>query len=98
MWTAHRSTSNALWHKRALYSAENIVENAINATPPFGLVMINEATIRIYDEDTVVDPEYLPFLFERFWRAPETLNPPVMPTVRFSSKLSLNEARHKRDA
>jgi len=52
---------------------KNIVENAINATPPFGCVMvlIDDKTIRIQDEGSGVNPDHLPFLFDRFWRAPD---------------------------
>jgi signal transduction histidine kinase len=52
---------------------KNIVENAINATPSHGsvIVSIDERTICVQDEGPGVKPEYLPFLFERFWRAPD---------------------------
>jgi signal transduction histidine kinase len=52
---------------------KNIVENAINATPPSGfvMVMVDDKTIRIQDEGCGIKPEYLPFLFKRFWRAPD---------------------------
>ncbi len=52
---------------------KNIIENAINVTPPFGsvTVLMDERTIRIEDEGEGVNPEHLPFLFERFWRAPD---------------------------
>lgn len=52
---------------------KNIVENAINATPSHGsvIVCVDEKTISIEDEGPGVNPEHLPFLFERFWRAPD---------------------------
>jgi signal transduction histidine kinase len=52
---------------------KNIIENAINATPSFGsvMVLVDDRTILIQDEGPGVNPEYLPFLFERFWRAPD---------------------------
>jgi signal transduction histidine kinase len=52
---------------------KNIVENAINATPSHGsvIVSVDETTIRVHDEGPGVSPEHLPFLFERFWRAPD---------------------------
>ena len=52
---------------------KNIVENAINATPTHGsvIVSVDEKTICIQDEGPGVNPEHLPFLFERFWRAPD---------------------------
>ena len=53
---------------------KNIVENAINATPTHGsvIVSVDEKTICVQDEGPGVDPEHLPFLFERFWRAPDS--------------------------
>ncbi len=47
---------------------KNIVENAINATPSHGsvIVSVDEKTICVQDEGPGVNPEYLPFLFERF--------------------------------
>jgi signal transduction histidine kinase len=52
---------------------KNIVENAINATPSHGsvIVSVDEKTICVQDEGPGVDPDHLPFLFERFWRAPD---------------------------
>jgi signal transduction histidine kinase len=35
------------------------------------MVLVDDRTIRIQDEGSGVNPEYLPFLFERFWRAPD---------------------------
>jgi signal transduction histidine kinase len=35
------------------------------------MVLIDDRTIRIQDEGSGVNPEYLPFLFARFWRAPD---------------------------
>ena len=53
---------------------KNIVENAINATPTHGsvIVSVDEKTICIQDEGPGVNPEHLSFLFERFWRAPDS--------------------------
>ncbi|MGV2292472.1 HAMP domain-containing sensor histidine kinase [Trinickia sp. YCB016] len=65
----------AIWADRsALFiMLKNIVENAINVSPPKGVVslMIDEASIQIRDEGPGVRQEHLPFLFKRFWRAPD---------------------------
>jgi signal transduction histidine kinase len=52
---------------------KNLVENAINVTPAGGrvTVSVDESSIRVCDEGRGIDPEYLPFLFQRFWRAPD---------------------------
>ncbi|MEM5426514.1 MULTISPECIES: sensor histidine kinase [Paraburkholderia] len=52
---------------------KNVVENAINASPANGtvLVTINGVSIEICDEGPGIRVDYLPFLFERFWRAPD---------------------------
>jgi signal transduction histidine kinase len=54
---------------------KNIVENAINATPAHGMVVVSVDgdSIRISDEGPGIDQDHLPRLFERFWRAPDSL-------------------------
>lgn len=53
---------------------KNIVENAINVSPASGVVllMIDETSIHIEDEGPGIRPDHLPFLFDRFWRAPDS--------------------------
>ncbi|WP_144107549.1 sensor histidine kinase [Paraburkholderia sp. BCC1886] len=55
---------------------KNIVENAINATPSGGIVIVSldDDSIRVSDEGPGIKPEYLPHLFDRFWRAPDSLH------------------------
>jgi signal transduction histidine kinase len=52
---------------------KNIVENAINASPPNSAVslIIDNVSIQIRDEGPGISEEHLPFLFKRFWRAPD---------------------------
>ncbi len=52
---------------------KNLVENAINATSPGGsvFVSIDPHSIQVRDEGPGIRADYLPFLFERFWRAPD---------------------------
>ena len=52
---------------------KNLIENAINVTPPHGVVniVISHSAIQVQDSGPGIKPEYLPFLFERFWRAPD---------------------------
>ncbi len=52
---------------------KNIIENAINVSPPYGAVnvAISDSSIQVQDSGPGINPEYLPFLFERFWRAPD---------------------------
>ena len=52
---------------------KNIVENAINVSPPNSavLLIIDEASIQVRDEGPGIRKEYLPFLFKRFWRDPD---------------------------
>jgi signal transduction histidine kinase len=52
---------------------KNIVENAINASPPNGsvLMVIDAGSIQVQDEGQGIRQEYLPYLFKRFWRAPD---------------------------
>jgi signal transduction histidine kinase len=51
---------------------KNIIENAINASPAYGIVLltIDETSIRICDEGSGIPNDHLPLLFKRFWRAP----------------------------
>jgi signal transduction histidine kinase len=52
---------------------KNIIENAINVSPPYGSVnvIIDDLSIQVWDSGPGIKPEYLPYLFERFWRAPD---------------------------
>ncbi|OTP66587.1 sensor histidine kinase [Caballeronia sordidicola] len=52
---------------------KNLIENAINVTPVDGsvLVKVGETSISVNDSGYGINPEYLPFLFQRFWRAPD---------------------------
>jgi signal transduction histidine kinase len=51
------------------------VENAINVTTAGGRVTVTvsvaEASIEVRDEGCGIDPDHVPFLFQRFWRAPD---------------------------
>ncbi|WP_215796654.1 sensor histidine kinase [Paludibacterium yongneupense] len=51
---------------------KNILENAILHTPQQGTVrvLIREGEIRICDQGPGIQPQHLPHLFTRFWRAP----------------------------
>lgn len=53
---------------------KNIVENAINVSPPNGVVLlvIDEGAIHIEDEGPGIRQDHLPFVFDRFWRAPDS--------------------------
>ncbi|AXF25380.1 two-component sensor histidine kinase [Burkholderia pyrrocinia] len=52
---------------------KNIVENAINVSLPNSVVsiVIDEVSIQVVDEGPGIKQEHLPFLFNRFWRAPD---------------------------
>lgn len=52
---------------------KNLVENAISVTPTQGYVsmIFDDGSIAVSDEGPGIRPEYLPFLFTRFWRAPD---------------------------
>ncbi|NPT43911.1 HAMP domain-containing protein [Paraburkholderia sp. 1N] len=52
---------------------KNMVENAINVSPPNSVVwlILDNSSIQVRDEGPGIRQEYLPFLFERFWRAPD---------------------------
>jgi signal transduction histidine kinase len=51
---------------------KNIVENAINVSPPNSAVflVVDNVSIQVQDEGPGIGQEHLPFLFKRFWRAP----------------------------
>ncbi|MDR6383474.1 MULTISPECIES: sensor histidine kinase [Paraburkholderia] len=53
---------------------KNLVENAINVSPPDGAVMlvVDRSSIHVIDEGPGIPDEHVPFLFDRFWRAPGT--------------------------
>ncbi|WP_338640209.1 sensor histidine kinase [Burkholderia pyrrocinia] len=55
---------------------KNIVENAINVSPPNSAVslIVDNVSIQVRDEGPGIRQEYLPFLFKRFWRAPDTMH------------------------
>jgi signal transduction histidine kinase len=69
-----RGTLAPIWaDKSALFILlKNIVENAINASPAYGIVLltIDAVSIGICDEGSGIPNDHLPFLFKRFWRAP----------------------------
>jgi signal transduction histidine kinase len=52
---------------------KNIVENAINASPAHRAVVliVDAVSVQVQDEGPGIRQEYLPFLFKRFWRAPD---------------------------
>lgn len=52
---------------------KNFVENAINVSPQHSAVtmIIDDVSIQVRDEGPGIKQEYLPFLFKRFWRAPD---------------------------
>ncbi len=51
---------------------KNIIDNAINVSSANNAVTITatESTFRIQDRGPGIDPDHLPFLFDRFWRGP----------------------------
>ncbi|WP_321803418.1 sensor histidine kinase [Burkholderia sp. BCC1988] len=53
---------------------KNLVENAINVSPPEAAVIlvVDRASIHVIDEGPGIPDEHVPFLFDRFWRAPGT--------------------------
>jgi signal transduction histidine kinase len=69
-----RDAAPSIWaDKSALFILlKNIVENAINASPAHGIVLltIDGISIEISDEGPGIRKDHLPFLFKRFWRAP----------------------------
>lgn len=52
---------------------KNIVENAINVSPAGGEVRltVDAQSVRVQDQGPGIRDEHLPFLFNRFWRAPD---------------------------
>ncbi|WP_343300094.1 ATP-binding protein [Burkholderia sp. MS455] len=71
-----RRASPPIWaDKGALFILlKNIVENAIHASPANSIVSltIDDASIEVRDEGRGIPKDHLPFLFKRFWRAPDT--------------------------
>ncbi|MFL9984340.1 ATP-binding protein [Paraburkholderia sediminicola] len=69
------AASPSIWADRsALFILlKNIVENAINASPAHGAVVliVDAVSVQVQDEGPGIRQEYLPFLFKRFWRAPD---------------------------
>lgn len=67
--------SPSIWaDKSALFILlKNMVENAINVSPPHSVVslIVDDASIQVQDEGPGIRQDYLPFLFKRFWRAPD---------------------------
>ncbi|MDN7486160.1 HAMP domain-containing sensor histidine kinase [Burkholderia sp. AU45274] len=53
---------------------KNILENAINASPTAGVVVLTvlDAAIHVDDEGPGIQREHVPLLFDRYWRAPES--------------------------
>ncbi|KAG8150144.1 sensor histidine kinase [Burkholderia catarinensis] len=53
---------------------KNILENAINASPTAGVVVLTvvETAIHIEDEGPGIRREHIPLLFDRYWRAPDS--------------------------
>jgi signal transduction histidine kinase len=51
---------------------KNVVENAINVSPPHCVVslLVDGISIQVLDQGPGIKQEYLPSLFKRFWRAP----------------------------
>lgn len=68
-WPSIRADESALF-----ILLKNIVENAINVSPTSGVVLlvIDEASIYIEDQGPGIRQDHLPFLFDRFWRAPDS--------------------------
>lgn len=68
------ATPSPIWADRsALFILlKNFVENAINISPKHSVVtlVIDDVSIQVHDQGPGIKQEYLPFLFERFWRAP----------------------------
>jgi signal transduction histidine kinase len=68
-------TLSPIWADRsALFILlKNIVENAINVSPANSVVslIVDNVSIQVRDEGPGIRQEYLPFLFKRFWRAPD---------------------------
>ncbi|AMV48489.1 sensor histidine kinase [Paraburkholderia caribensis] len=74
MHIKEHTTSSMIWaDKSAMFILlKNIVENAINASPENGVVLltIDKGSIEVCDEGNGIPQAHLPHLFERFWRAP----------------------------
>nr|WP_249176307.1 ATP-binding protein [Burkholderia cenocepacia] len=53
---------------------KNLLENAINASPSGGVVVLTvlDTAIHVEDEGPGIRREHLPRLFDRYWRAPDS--------------------------
>ncbi|WP_367648875.1 sensor histidine kinase [Burkholderia contaminans] len=53
---------------------KNILENAINASPAAGVVVLTvlDTAIHVDDEGPGIQREHVPLLFDRYWRAPDS--------------------------
>ncbi len=51
---------------------KNLLENALSVGPLHTIVTLSAsaAPIRVEDEGPGIDPAWMPFIFDRFWRAP----------------------------
>jgi signal transduction histidine kinase len=69
-----RNAAPPIWADRsALFVLlKNIMENAINVTPAHSTVsvVVDSVSIDVRDEGPGIRKEHLPFLYKRFWRAP----------------------------
>ncbi|MGH8778037.1 sensor histidine kinase [Paraburkholderia sp.] len=68
-------TPSPIWADRgALFILlKNLVENAINVSPPNSVVwlIVDDVSIEVRDEGPGIKQEHIPFLFKRYWRAPD---------------------------
>jgi two-component system sensor histidine kinase MprB len=60
----------------------NLLDNAVKFSPPDGIVRIRQVvdgatvTVEVVDDGPGIDPAHLPYVFNRFWRAPESRSLP----------------------